>query len=315
MDDWLLWARLQSLASYFIGSGWQSSLTTLMSNFCRAQPRNRPGILSYFHNEGYFNFLWLFCFQSVPFCGCLKLFILQSTYPRCWLAGVKSLNKLQSDCQALEQTFPMFTSYSNKCRVIRWAPAAILDKPWRLFVSGFLCLLVRRISPLIRPRLASPWPSWSSRYTRDYYTGLWLAQRDHVTWMLASDWPAWSRDLWLAERDNYWGNWGWDESLAALLAIRIQLAICVWLAGQRFPSLWTNEHLLSDSACLSSSTCCRIKGCNEQTLIMSQRWRKLVSCPSQGLSPAAVVPCPTKQIHTKLFLEMLVAKNVAGCSF
>ena len=30
----------QSRASYFIGSGWQSSLTTLMSNFCSAaQPR------------------------------------------------------------------------------------------------------------------------------------------------------------------------------------------------------------------------------------------------------------------------------------
>ena len=42
-----------------------------------------------------------------------------------------------------------------------------------------------------------------------------------------------------------------------------------------------------------------------ETCVMSQS----VFVPPSG------VPCPTKQIHTKLFLEMLVAKHVSGCSF
>ena len=50
----------------------------LMSHFCGVWMD-----LSYFHNEGCFNFLWLFCFQSVALCGCRTLFILYSTFPRC----------------------------------------------------------------------------------------------------------------------------------------------------------------------------------------------------------------------------------------
>ena len=60
---------------------------------------------------------------------------------------------------------------------------------------------------------------------------------------------------------------------------------------------------------------CRIKGCNEQTLITSPEMAETRVMSQSVFVPPSGVPCPTKQIHTKLFLEMLVAKNVSGCSF
>lgn len=103
----------QSWASYFIGSGWQSSLTTLMSNFCSAaQPRKAE-----FYRISIMKVISISCGYFV-FNPCH--FVVVSNYSSYirhirdvdWLQQ-KACNKLQSDCQAVEQTFPMFTSYSN----------------------------------------------------------------------------------------------------------------------------------------------------------------------------------------------------------